>query len=334
MQPWVAVGLAAIAFAASIHLVPSDFAQDYLAARAVRNHIDPNLPSRNLALRYGVPLRVLTSVQTAHPPLVTALAIPFAIASWPQAELAWQLCLCALTVALMIAAGIKALDLLILAPAWIFGLALGNVDAIIVCLCLLALRPGSSRTGIWLGIATALKVYPALLLLGLIATKRYREAATGISVAAGLTAAATAVIGIEGLTGWLRFIPHNSDSFAVSMMNLSLSKIAALAGLKTVIVIAMVFAAVVLQYGRATLDPLLPAILLVSPLSWLQSLPLLSNRLTQGELALAGACGLIITGSWISGRSWAGNIGAAASFTLTALVIVVYCRLVRNDPSE
>jgi hypothetical protein len=50
--------------------------------------------------------------------------------------------------------------------------------------------------GIGLGIATALKVYPALSLLGLIATKRYREAANGMLVAAGLTAATTVLISL------------------------------------------------------------------------------------------------------------------------------------------
>jgi hypothetical protein len=228
----------------------------------------------------------------------------------------------------MVCSGIRALDLVLLAPAWIFGLALGNLDALVICGCLLALRTDGRHTGIWLGIASALKVYPALLILGLIVTRRYGEAALGLVVAGALTLAAACLIGFDSLFGWLRFIPHNSDAFAVSMMNLSLTKIAALVGVKTAFITLLGIAAVAMQYKRATLDPLLPAILLVSPLSWLQSLPLLSNRLTRRELTTMSICSFIIAASWYSGIQWAANVGVLASFVLTGLIAAAYVRTI------
>src|SRR4051794_23626035 len=205
MRSCIALLLGVAAFLASFHVTPSDFAQDYLAARAVKDGLDPNTASKALAQRYAVPAYAITSVQTAHPPLVTAVGYPFALLPWPQARVCWELCLCSVTAVLIVTVGIARLDLIGLAPAWIFGLALGNIDAIVVCLCLISLRmPGRGL----LGIATALKVYPALVILGFIITRRYRDAAIEVAVGAALTILATGLLGFDSLTGWLRYIPQ------------------------------------------------------------------------------------------------------------------------------
>ena len=327
MRLLIALAIATIALFASAYLTPSDFAQDYLAARAVLDHSDPNTRSTELAKRYGVPANAVTSTQTAHPPLVTLVALPAAMLAWPNARIVWEIGLAILTVVLVLVAEIHARDLILLSPAWIFGLALGNVDAVVICLALWALKGTTPRAAAWLGVATALKVYPALLIVGLAVTRRYREAVLSAVVAATLTAVATLLIGFDSLIGWLRFIPHNSDAFAVSMMNLSLTKVASLAGMKTAVVTMLGFIAVLMQRGKLGVDPLLPAILAASPLSWLQSLPLLSNRLSRSELRISFACSLIMAASWMSGVRWASYLGVVASFTLTGLLLVVYLRI-------
>jgi alpha-1,2-mannosyltransferase len=316
------------AFLISFLVTPSDFAQDYLAASAVRNGTNPNALSRDLAQRFGLPTTLVTSRQTAHPPFVTALSLPFASLPWPEARLLWQLGLCILTAALLPLTDIGIAALLLLSPAWIFGLALGNVDAIVVCLCLIAAKPRC--VALSLGIATALKVYPALLILGLFTIGRRREAITSCIVAGVSTLGATWLIGLESLTGWLQFIPRNGDMFAVNMLNLSLSKLAGLADLPTFVTTLLGLIALASLFRKNTIEPLFPAILLVSPVSWLQSLPLASNVLSRAQLILCSVCSSIIFVSWFSGLRLAAYFGVVASFVLTAVIATTYARSVHR----
>src|SRR5215218_1413868 len=146
MRSLIALAVAASAFFASSVLPPSDFAQDYLAARAARENSDPNAPSRLLAARFGVPASAVTSVQTAHPPMVTAFALPLAGLTWPRAKAVWEFCLCAIAAVLVLCSGIRALNLALLSPAWIFGLALRNLDAVeSACPCLRSRQAAVAR---------------------------------------------------------------------------------------------------------------------------------------------------------------------------------------------
>ncbi len=65
-----------------------------------------------------------------------------------------------------------------------------------------------SRAGAWIGLATAIKVFPALLLLYLASRRRWRGVATGIAVAGGLTVGAMLSYGpvgaVHAVADWLR----------------------------------------------------------------------------------------------------------------------------------
>lgn len=318
-------------FAASLYLPPSDFAQDYLAAAAVRAGMDPNIPSAQLAQRFGVPNHAVTSVRTAHPPLMTLIAMPYARLAWAGSRILWNLTLSLVTGVLLVLAQARCRDIALLAPAWIFGLALGNVDAIVVSLCLLGLSGRSRSVGLCLGSAAALKVYPVLLIFGLLAVRRYRQAVLSGAFGLIVTVAATLFLGVESLYGWLQFLPHNGDRFAVNMLNLSLTKFAGLFGWRTFLITLLGLVAVALQFRRRTIDPLLAAILLVSPLSWLQSLPLLTNRLTREELVACSLASLTIVLGWFSGVQWSVYPCVLASFVLTAIIARIYVRMYRES---
>jgi hypothetical protein len=160
----------------SMFIKRSDFAQDYLAACAIRDGINANLPTFKLNKIYNVPEHAITSKQVAHPPLVILLAMPFTVFPWETANLLWEVLLCITVGVLLLAARIRLPDLILLSPAWIFGLAFGNIDGIVICLCLIAMSP-SPRIGIGvpLGLAAALKVYPLLLIFGLLSILSYRQ---------------------------------------------------------------------------------------------------------------------------------------------------------------
>lgn len=94
-------------------------------------------------------------------------------------------------------------------PPVVAELVLGNVHLLLLGLLALAwlgVRRGGSRgdffAGIGIGIAALIKVFPGLLLVWLVVTRRYRAAAVAV-VAAGISALVT--LPITGLQPWLDY---------------------------------------------------------------------------------------------------------------------------------
>ncbi len=89
-----------------------------------------------------------------------------------------------------------------------------NITPILLALVVAAaadLEDGrESRAGVWIGLATAIKGFPALLLLYLAYRRRWRGVATGIAVAGGLTLGAMLPYGpplvgaVDAVVDWLR----------------------------------------------------------------------------------------------------------------------------------
>ena len=334
-QAIAVLAVVSIGSAASYYVSRSDFAQDYLAARAARAGLDPNAPTAELAQRFGVPGRLVTSVQQAHPPFATLLASPFSYLEWPQARVVWQVALAAATAALLVASRVEATRMVLLAPAWIFGLWLGNIESAVVGLCLLGFGVRSERwSGVCLGAAAALKVYPVLLILGFLAASRYRTAVAGAAAGFTLTFLATAVLGFESFVGWLKFIPGNGDIFNVSMLNLSLTKVTGLLGWRSFIVTSLGLVAVVLQRRRGSVEPLLGVILLTAPVAWLQSLPLVSNLLTDRQAMVCGVCSSVIAAGWFLGGAWMVNLAIVACIVMTAVLVKVYADALTQASSK
>ena len=82
----------------------------------------------------------------------------------------------------------------------------------------IALTDGrETRAGVWIGVATALKVFPGLLLVYLAYRRRWRALGVGAGVAAGLTVLAVSPYGLSGglsaLRDWLAQSAPSSASF-------------------------------------------------------------------------------------------------------------------------
>lgn len=324
-----------ISIALSTLTVSSDFAQDYLAACAVRDGINPNLPLIQLAQIYGVHESVVTSAQNAHPPLVILLAVPFTFYSWEMAHLLWEIQLCIILGVLLIIRPIRLVDFILLSPAWIVGICVGNVDVVVICLCLTAMS-SFPRVGmaVILGLAAALKIYPLLFIAGLCAVRHYRLFFIALISGALLTFFATLCLGLNSLIGWLLHIPHNISSYALSVFNISLTKFTAVLRIGNIPVIILGILMIYLQKSQKKIEPLLAGMLLVSPLSWLHQLTILSNRLRMSELIGCSVCCVLIYSFGLFDLPQKGFICASASFLLTCLVIIIYIRLFFDNNSK
>jgi len=314
--------------ASSVFSVASDFAQDYLAASAVRDGIDPNLPLVQLAQIYGVHPSAITSAQNAHPPLVIFCAVPFTYFPWDTARLLWTLQLAIITGILLTIKPVRRMDFVLLSPAWVLGLCIGNIDMVVICLCLLAISSYPSRgMAVILGLAAALKVYPLLLIAGLLAVRHYRLFFTALTSGAFLTLVATFYFGFNNFIGWISYLPYNINFYALSAFNLSLTKLTAILKTGHIPVIILGIVMIYLQKKQTKIEALLAGMLLVSPLSWLHQMLVLSNRFRTGELMGCSVCSLLIYSFGLSNLPQKELVCSLASALLTCIIIFIYIRL-------
>ena len=159
-----------------------------------------------------------------------------------------------------------------------------NVNAVLLALVVAAAfdldRGHDVRAGVWLGLATALKAFPGLLLLYVAYRRRWRAAATGTSVAIGLSVGALLTSGVSGALTSARVWLANSSTggWVLHTRNQSLPALLSRAGLPHEVAIAadlllLALAAVALR--RATSDDVVQDVgivillaVLVSPIGW------------------------------------------------------------------
>jgi hypothetical protein len=183
-------------------------------AREILRGSSPYHPDQLVDVRAAVgaghsPIDYQHGVFAAYPAPSLLLGVPFT--ALPYALAAW------LWLGLVLAAGGLALYLAgvrdrlvyaaaLLAPPVIGSLYYGAIDLVLM-LGLAACwrwRDHAGRAGLALGAIIALKLLALPLVLWLVATRRWRAAATSLVVAATLALAGWAVIGFDGLTGY----PH------------------------------------------------------------------------------------------------------------------------------
>jgi alpha-1,2-mannosyltransferase len=164
----------------------SDFAADYVGARALLRHDDP-YPVLGDAF-FDVGLDWPLTIRSTHPPTVYALALPFAGFSWQTASALWGF---AMLIAIglsawafgappAIAAAIAPLALLWAPAAW----SIGQVTAIWLLGAALAWRwrERPFLAGLAVGLAAATKILPLVLLAPFLLRRRW-VAAAGAAVA-------------------------------------------------------------------------------------------------------------------------------------------------------
>jgi alpha-1,2-mannosyltransferase len=196
-----------------------DFSAYWLAARHLLDG-QPIYTAAQLAGTYAPQGQFLY----LYPPLVAVLAIPLAWlspASYGPAAGLWALGGVAVTVAVVL--GIARLErlaptrggaILLLAGAFAFPplvgeLVLGNVHVLLLGLLALAWwgvrmggKPGDALAGLAIGAAALIKLFPALLLLWLVLTGRWRAAGWAVLGAAALT---VLTLPITGVGPWLDY---------------------------------------------------------------------------------------------------------------------------------
>jgi hypothetical protein len=155
------------------------------------------------------------------------------------------------------------------------------------------------------GLCAALKVYPALLIVGLWLSGRRRMAL--IATATGLAALVVCelVLGFGVTLSWLRFVPVNTLHYVDEIGNNSLVRLvrAVIPSAAPTVVALGALALLLLPVvprvrAGAWLRPLIPVMLLVSPLSWRHYLGLVAldevRPFEQVCLAIASVAALLV----------------------------------------
>jgi alpha-1,2-mannosyltransferase len=160
-----------------------------------------------------------------------------------------------------------------------------NLNAVVLALVVAAgfdlARRRDGRAGVWLGLATALKVFPGLLLLYAAYRRRWRSAASGASLALGLSVCSLLPLGVPGaLASGRDWLAHSgAGMWVLHRRNQSLPALLSRAGIPHQGVIAidlllLVLAALALRRSTSDDDMVhdvgivtLLAVL-VSPIGW------------------------------------------------------------------
>ena len=176
--------------------------------------------------------------------------------------------------------------LLLVTSAGRFLLYRNHMESILLLVLFLGwreLRRGhEAPAGVWWGIAAALKLFPALLIVGLVAGRKRRAAVVAASTAAGVTVAAVAVAGWDNTVAFITDVLPLSIHWYGALGNYSLLSFGtALAGTWlgwSLLAIGGIALVAVYSSGAGTADEIwiagTAAALLITPLGWLNYLVL------------------------------------------------------------
>jgi len=309
---WLRFTLSAIILAAALMQLPSflsDYGQDYAAARGWWHGQDTNSRTADLlaeccaemAPSYG-------GMQTAHPPFATLLALPLAWLPWPVARVIWLLLAWAAILGAWLLLRVSPWLCAATASFWIIALGLGTHEPLLFLLLALALTfqaRAPRLAAVLVGLCAAIKVYPVLLILGLWISGHRRMAL--IAVATGVTALVLSelILGVGVTLAWLRFVPVNTLYYVDDIGNGSLVRMvravlpSAAPLLVTVVALVLLLLPLIPRIRAGIwLQPLMPVLLLVSPLSWRHYMGLVTIEPAQPFelicLAIAGVAALLI----------------------------------------
>lgn len=291
---------------------PSDFTQDYAAARLL-------LEGRSI---YGESVETYTREVLGfsghlnfHPPTNAVYFVPLALLPYDVAFITWNLLNLILFVWIVVTAQrlyplpVNTVILVAFALLWwpfIQAIALGQSSIVITAAIIkgwLELRRGRSYTGgAWWGLAATIKLFPAFLGLHLLMTRDGRAITTMVGTFLLLSGLSTAIVGLpdtvtfittvipEDVRDWSSY-PLNCSIYGVLLPLLSVTQyVAPLLALshETVVGIAKVCAlflaggAALVSYRAVRSDRLddsfhtiVVTMLLISPITWVHIFPVL-----------------------------------------------------------
>ncbi|HEY8477737.1 MAG TPA: glycosyltransferase family 87 protein [Chloroflexota bacterium] len=202
----------------------------YLMALAWRDSADVYAPLVDLARAYFGPEARGFSHASAYPPLWALLAYPFTLLPFPVAAAIWQTGSLGLVLLAGRRLGIPSGWSLALGawPPVLTALHLGQWEPLLLLLSVLgwraALQGRDGQAGLWLGLAAALKLYPAIFLLPFLARRRWRLAATWAAPVALAQVAGALAVGVDGLARYyLTILPTVQAQYSTSEVNVSLA---------------------------------------------------------------------------------------------------------------
>ena len=293
--------------------------------------------------------------------LVARLSLPFAKAAYTLFNvgcLAWS-------IALFGRAGRSHLPLGIAAVAWPLQTNFDylNLNAMLLVLAVAAgfdlARRRDVRAGVWLGIATALKVFPGLLIAYAAYRGRWRAAACAVGVAIALNACSLLPLGVptalESARTW--FAHSSADVWVLHRRNQSLPALLSRlgvsnAGALAIDLILLVVALVALRRSTSDDDAVdqvgivtLLAILL-SPMAWdhyfLLAFPAWIAALSRVPETRTATARIVLTAAGIATSGvllvWSGHVrGVLLEHSIIgwgalALVLVLLIERLRNQP--
>jgi hypothetical protein len=256
-----------------------DFAADYAAAWAWWHGLDPATPTKTILAKAAPALPARTNYQTIHPPFATLLLLPFGLFSWHVALTLWVL-FCWLIVSVSwVALRLPWYSCLCLLVFWKMAIY-GNLEPVVFGLLaatLVFLPRRHVLAGGFLGFAIAFKVYPLILLPGLLIARRYRTILATIGSVALAMLLAEIVVGRGSTAAWIAFLPQNTLNWVDRPYNISLVRLMrdvfpSLSPMLSGLLIASVlFLPLIpaLTAGSNGLRKMVPIMLLANPLVWI-----------------------------------------------------------------
>jgi len=218
---------------------PVDFFQDWASARNVWEGLPVYTEHRVTLPRYlgrPTPERRLYVEINAHPPPTVPLALPLARLDYANALLVWNVLSLAAVLMSVVILG-RRLGAPLEAAPWALAFLLvcnplqqqvfqGQLNALLLLLVTLAWsadrsgKPGWS--GVWLGLATAVKFYPALLFLPALWNRRWATLGAGAAAFAAVSALAVGVLGVETYRAYFLDVLPRVSVFRNEWFNISL----------------------------------------------------------------------------------------------------------------
>jgi hypothetical protein len=222
----------------SMLLVPSDFTNDWVSARALLS--GRSIYSDFTGINFGAPGGASDTIRNYHPPFNAVMFLPLALLPHTPAALLWtagSLLLYGLSIRLVL----RNLAIVLPRPWYVVlaGLALcwyplqahlvlGQLSLpIIACIvgCWALLRRGRDvPAGLLLGLACLIKLFPGLILAYLLFQRRWRAAAMAVGVLAAGMVLTLAIVGPADMLRYQREIAaHDVAIYGPSPWNVALT---------------------------------------------------------------------------------------------------------------
>jgi len=232
-----------LAFIYSPRGITNDFTQDYVSARAWMDGLDPYGDTTQLVNRYFGPNSPYDAIDkygqggTPHPPTMIIAVRALAGLPYKAARVCWLILMAgAAALALgwfarligakrhtAIVIGIGGLAIPTVQTDLVYGQSNGLLLLLLVVAWWALERDKQRQAGIALGIATAFKIFPFLMLIPLLRMRNYRAAVWTAGVTGGTTVIAGLVMGFSRTISFIRTVsPANVRFWRAAPMNLSL----------------------------------------------------------------------------------------------------------------